>query len=66
MYNNALITYLAYVWQFDNFVIKSDVWGDFITNTFNTSSWENITLASVRRDFLQACILYSYFDKPLS
>jgi hypothetical protein len=50
-----IIKYLAYiyVWEIDNFVIKSDIWGHvfnlkaILNSTLNTSCSENIIVLSV-------------------
>ena len=62
------ITYLTYIcWEIDNFVIKSDIFRQFVgiflkiyrvtmTTTLDTSCSENTMVLSARQGFLHACI----------
>ena len=68
----GIITYLTYIcWEIDNFVIRSDILGDFsfvriflknyrvtMTTTLDTSCSENTMVLSARRGFLHSCIFY--------
>ena len=74
-----IITYQTYIcWEIYNFVIKSDIFGDFsfvrillknyrvtMTTTLDTSSSENTMVLSARRGFLHACILEYFCKKDL-